>query len=159
MALAFGMDVVAWSQNLSTARAEEVGVQRVKRDELLSTSDVVTIHLRLSDRTLKLLDRDALALMRPTAILVNTSRGPIVDERALLEALDAGRPALAAIDVYDQEPLPPDHPFRSRDDVVLTPHTGYVSDDNMRGFYEASVEDIAGWLAGAPLRVLGGPPT
>ena len=159
LGVAFGMDVVAWSQNLSSTRADEVGVQRVERDELLSTSDVVTIHLRLSDRTVNLLDRDALALMRPTAILVNTSRGPIVDESALLAALDAGRPALAAIDVYDQEPLPPGHPFRSRDDVVLTPHTGYMSDDNMRGFYEATVEDIAGWLAGAPLRVLGGPPS
>jgi phosphoglycerate dehydrogenase-like enzyme len=153
--LAFGMDVVAWSQNLTDDRAAEVGVRRVDRNELLATSDVVTIHLRLSDRTTGLIDAAALARMRPTAILVNTSRGPIVDEAALLAALDAGRPAMAALDVYDEEPLPADHPLRRRADVLITPHTGYVTDDNMRGFYEATVEDVAAWLDGRPIRVLG----
>jgi phosphoglycerate dehydrogenase-like enzyme len=149
------MDVVAWSQNLTDDRAAEVGVRRVERDELLATSDVVTIHLRHSDRTTGLIDAAALARMRPSAILVNTSRGPIVDETALLAALDGGRPAMAALDVYDEEPLPAGHPFRGREDVLITPHTGYVTDDNMRAFYEATVEDIAAWLDGRPIRVLG----
>ena len=152
--LALGMDVVAWSQNLTPERAAEVGVTSVTKDELLATSEVVTIHLRLSERTAGLLDRAALARMRPTAILVNTSRGPIVDEAALLEALDARRIALAALDVYDVEPLPVDHPFRRREDVLITPHTGYVTDENMERFYGQTVENIAAYLAGSPIRVL-----
>lgn len=152
--LAFGMDVVAWSQNLTAERAAEVGVTAVSSDELLSTSDIVTIHLRLSERTLGLLDRDAFARMKQSAILVNTSRGPIVDESALIEALEAEQIAMAALDVYDVEPLPREHPFRSREDVLVTPHTGYVTDENMRRFYEETVEDIAAYLAGAPIRVL-----
>lgn len=154
---AFGMDVVAWSQNLAPERAAELGVRYATKEELLETSDIVTIHLRLSDRTRALLGRDELARMRPTAILVNTSRGPIVDEVALLEALRAHRLAVAALDVYDEEPLPPDHPFRSLDNVVLSPHVGYVTEENMRGFYRQMVEDIAAFQTGSPIRVLEAP--
>jgi phosphoglycerate dehydrogenase-like enzyme len=151
---AFGMDVVAWSQHLTDDLAAEVGVTRVDFDDLLATSDVVTIHLRLSDRTAGLFDDAAFARMRPEAILVNTSRGPIIDEAALIRALDAGRLRSAAIDVYDEEPLPSDHPLRGRDDVLLSPHMGYVSDENVRRFYQETVEDIAAWVAGDPIRVL-----
>lgn len=154
LGLAFGMEVVAWSQHLTTERADEVGVQHVGFEELLSTSDIVTIHLRLSERTHGLLGTTELARMRSTAILVNTSRGPIVDEAALIEALRADRIGGAALDVYDEEPLPANHPLRSLDRVVLSPHTGYVTLENMRRFYEETVEDIAAFLAGMPIRVL-----
>jgi phosphoglycerate dehydrogenase-like enzyme len=151
---ALGMEVVAWSQNLTAERAREVGVGLVTFEELLATSDVVTIHLRLSERTHGLIGAGELGRMRPSAILVNTSRGPIVDEAALIEALRVGRIGGAALDVYDEEPLPADHPLRSVDRLVLSPHTGYVTDENMRRFYEETVEDIAAFLAGAPIRVL-----
>jgi phosphoglycerate dehydrogenase-like enzyme len=151
---AFGMDVVAWSQHLTAERAAEVGVGRVAFDELIATSDVITIHLRLSDRTHGLIGAFELGRMRPTAILVNTSRGPIVDEVALIGALRSGSIGGAALDVYDDEPLPVDHPLRSLERVVLSPHTGYVTDENMRRFYVQTVEDIAAFLAGAPIRVL-----
>jgi phosphoglycerate dehydrogenase-like enzyme len=152
--LAFGMDVVAWSQNLTAERAAEVGVGHVAFEELLSSSDVVTIHLRLSERTQRLIGAAELARMRPTAILVNTSRGPIIDEAALVRALEDGRIGGAALDVYDEEPLPANHPLRSAPRTVLSPHTGYSTDENLRRFYEETVEDIAAYQAGSPIRTL-----
>ncbi|TFV86724.1 D-2-hydroxyacid dehydrogenase family protein [Blastococcus sp. CT_GayMR20] len=152
--LAFGMDVVAWSQNLTDERAAEVGVRRVERDELFATSDVVTVHLLLSKRTRGLIGADDIALMKHTAILINTSRGPIVEQQALLDALHQGTIRGAGLDVYDQEPLPLDHPLRSAPRTVLTPHLGYVTRNTYETFYREAVEDVAAYLAGAPLRVL-----
>lgn len=153
--VAFGMEVSAWSQNLTAARADEVGVRLAGSiHELLSGADVVTIHLVLSDRTRGLIGADELALMKPSAYLVNTSRGPIVDETALVEALRAGRIAGAGLDVFDVEPLPPDHPFRALPHVLATPHLGYVTLGGYRVFYADVVEDIAAYLAGAPVRTL-----
>lgn len=154
---AFGMDVVAWSQNLTDERAAEVGVRRVAREELFATSDVVTIHLLLSRRTRGLVGADDLGRMKPTAVLVNTSRGPIVEQQALLDALHAGRLAGAGLDVFDAEPLPRDHPLRSAPRTVLTPHLGYVTRGTYEVFYREIVEDVAAWVAGEPLRVLGRP--
>ncbi len=151
---AFGMDVVAWSQNLTAERAAEAGVRRVDRDELFAGADVVTVHLVLSDRTRGLVGRDELARMKPGAILVNTSRGPIVDEAALLEALSAGRLGGAGLDVYDREPLPADSPLRTAPRTVLTPHLGYVTRDTYRVFYGDAVEDVAAFLRGEPVRVI-----
>jgi phosphoglycerate dehydrogenase-like enzyme len=155
--LAFGMDVVAWSQNLTDERCAEVGVARVGKDELFATSDVVSIHLVLSDRTRGLVGRDDIGRMRPTSVLVNTSRGPIVDEEALVSALRSGAIAGAALDVYDTEPLPVDHLLRTLPDTVLTPHTGYVTRGCYEVFYRDIVEDIAAWRSGAPVRVVAGP--
>jgi phosphoglycerate dehydrogenase-like enzyme len=152
---AFGMDVVAWSQNLTDERAAEVGVRRVERDELFATSDVVTVHLLLSKRTRGLIGADDLALLKQTAVLVNTSRGPIVAQQPLLEALHAGRIAGAGLDVYDEEPLPRDHPLRSAPRTVLTPHLGYVTRGTYEVFYREAVEDVAAWVAGSPVRVVG----
>jgi phosphoglycerate dehydrogenase-like enzyme len=153
--LAFGMKVIAWSQNLTEARCAEVGVEYAgSKQALLSNADVVTIHLALSDRTRGLIGKGELALMKPSAFLVNTSRGPIVDQAALIETLNAGRIAGAGIDVYDVEPLPPDHPMRRLPRSVLTPHLGYVSDENYRVFYSGCAENVAAFLAGKPLRVL-----
>ncbi|KRC65342.1 hydroxyacid dehydrogenase [Aeromicrobium sp. Root236] len=152
---AFGMDVIAWSQNLDAEHARSMGVRAVSKDELLAGSDVVTIHLVSSARTHHLVGAAELAAMRPTAYLVNTSRGPIVDTAALLDVLRAGRIAGAAIDVYDTEPLPADHPLRTAPRTVLTPHLGYVTDDGYDVFFREAVEDIAAWQAGAPIRVLG----
>lgn len=150
---AFGMKVIAWSQNLTEARAAEQAVTAVSQSELLSTADVVSIHLVLSRRTRGLLGSAELALMKPGAILVNTSRGPIVDESALLDAVNQGR-IRAALDVYDTEPLPADHPLRHTANTVLTPHIGYVADDLYRVFYTDAVEDIAAFAAGEPIRVM-----
>jgi phosphoglycerate dehydrogenase-like enzyme len=144
---AFGMRVIAWSQNLQAA-------ERVSKEELLRESDVLTIHLKLSDRTRGLVGADELAQMKPTAYLINTSRGPIVDEGALLDALHGGVIAGAALDVFDIEPLPADHPLRSAPNTVLTPHVGYVSTGNYRVFFRGVVEDIEAFLNGSPLRVL-----
>ncbi|SDF06353.1 Lactate dehydrogenase [Blastococcus aurantiacus] len=152
---AFGMDVVAWSQNLTDERAAEVGVRRVERDELFATADVVTIHLLLSRRTRGLIGADDLGRMKPTAVLVNTSRGPIVDQQALLDALHGGRIAGAGLDVFEAEPLPPDHPLRSAPRTVLTPHLGYVTRGTYEVFYGEAVEDVAAWVAGRPVRVIG----
>jgi phosphoglycerate dehydrogenase-like enzyme len=152
--LAFGMDVVAWSQNLTDERAAEHGVRRVERDELFATSDVVTVHLLWSRRTRGLIGAEDLALMKHTAVLVNTSRGPIVQEQALLEALHDGRIAGAGLDVYDQEPLPADHPYRTAPHTVLTPHLGYVTRGTYEVFYGQAVEDVAAWVAGEPIRVI-----
>ena len=151
---AFGMDVVAWSQNLTAARADEVGVRLLARDQLLATADVVTIHLQLSDRTRAMIGRSELALMKPTAVLVNTSRGPIVDEAALVDTLRDGGIAGAGLDVFGQEPLPADHPLRTLPRAVLTPHLGYVTEATYETFYRGAVEDVAAFLTGKPIRVL-----
>ncbi len=151
---AFGMRLVAWSENLTAERAAACGAELVTKDELLSTADVVTIHLVLSRRTRGLIGARELGLMKPTAYLVNTSRGPIVDEAALLAALEEGTIAGAALDVYDREPLPPDHPLRRAPNTVLTPHVGYVTENTYRAFYGQTVEDVVAWLAGSPVRVL-----
>ncbi len=151
---AFGMQLIAWSQNLTEQRAAECGARRVDKEELFRTADVATVHLVLSGRSRGLIGAPELALMKPTAYLVNTSRGPIVDEKALLTALRERRIAGAGLDVYDVEPLPTDHPFRSLDNVVLTPHIGYVTDDTYRIFYGNMVENIRTWMAGGSVRVL-----
>jgi phosphoglycerate dehydrogenase-like enzyme len=153
IAKAFDMNVIAWSQNLTDERAREVGATRVEKPELFRRSDFISIHLKLSERTRGLVGAEELALMKPTAIIVNTSRGPIIDETALLAALHAGRIGGAALDVYDVEPLPPEHPLRTAPRTLLTPHLGYVSQDNYRVFYGGVVEDIEAWLAGSPIRI------
>jgi phosphoglycerate dehydrogenase-like enzyme len=152
-AQAFGMSVVAWSQNLTTEAAAAAGCRRVEKDELLAAADVVTIHLVLSDRTRGLIGARELGLMKPGAMLVNTSRGPIVDELALLSALNAGR-IRAALDVYDREPLPADHPLRKAPNLMLAPHLGYGSDAVFQQFYGESLENIEAFLADAPIRVM-----
>jgi phosphoglycerate dehydrogenase-like enzyme len=151
---AFGMDVVAWSQNLTEERCREVGVGRVEKDELLRTSDFITIHLVLSPRTRDLIGTREFGLMKGDAILVNTSRGPIVNEAALSGALAAKRILRAAIDVYDVEPLPKDHPILRLDNAVLAPHLGYVNDHNYGIFYPQQVEAVLAFLNGAPIRVI-----
>ncbi|MSQ13284.1 MAG: D-2-hydroxyacid dehydrogenase family protein [Dehalococcoidia bacterium] len=151
---ALGMDVVAWSQNLTAERAAQHGARLISKDELLRTSDVVTIQTRLSDRTRGLIGARELAMMKPTAYLVNTSRGPIVDEEALADALRAKRIAGAGLDVFDEEPLSPGHPFLSLENVVLTPHLGYVTKETYEQFYQETVEDIRGFLSGEPVRVI-----
>ena len=150
---AFGMECVAWSQNLSREKAEAAGAALVAKEELFSTSDVVTIHLVLSDRTRGLVAAADLARMKPGAVLVNTSRGPIVDEKGLLDALKTGK-IHAALDVYESEPLAADHPLRKLENVTLSPHLGYVHEDNYRVFYRDTVENVAAWLAGKPIRVI-----
>ena len=152
--LAFGMDVVAWSQNLTPERAAAAGAHPVSKAVLLETSDVVSIHLVLSERTRGLLGAAEFAQIKPGAILVNTSRGPIVDEAAMLAALKNGRLGHAALDVYDQEPLPAGHALRDLDNVTLSPHLGYVSEDVFRVFYSDALENIEAWLDGAPIRVM-----
>jgi D-3-phosphoglycerate dehydrogenase len=151
---AFGMDVVAWSQNLTPEKAQQGGACYLSKEELLATSDVLSIHLVLSDRTRNLLSFKDLASMKRDAILVNVSRGPIVNEADLLKALAQGRPAHAALDVYEREPLPADHPFRGMENVTLTPHLGYVNDETYRVFHADSVENVQAWLAGKPIRVM-----
>jgi len=153
-AQAFGMQVIAWSENLTPARAEAVGVTRVSKQDLFERADVLTVHLVLSARTRHMVDAQALAWLQPHALLINTSRGPIVDEQALIEALDSGRLAGAALDVFDQEPLPQDHPFRRMDNVLATPHVGYVTRNNYQVFFSQMVENILAWHAGQPLRLL-----
>jgi phosphoglycerate dehydrogenase-like enzyme len=151
---AFGMNVIAWSQNLTADKARDAGATLVSKEDLFRQSDFITVHLQLSSRTRGLIGAGDLGLMKPSAYFVNTSRGPIVEEAALLEALRAGRIAGAGLDVYDVEPLPLDHPLRKLDNVVLTPHLGYVTEDNYRRFYEQFVENIAAWQAGQPRRVI-----
>jgi phosphoglycerate dehydrogenase-like enzyme len=153
-ARAFGMDVIAWSQNLTHERAAEVGAEAVSKQELLGRSDVLSIHLVLSERTRGLIAADELSQMRRTAVLINTSRGPIVDQRALVDALRDRTIAGAGLDVYDIEPLPAGDVLTSLDNVVLLPHLGYVSEASLRNMYEQVVEDIAGWRDGAPIRTL-----
>lgn len=151
---AFGMQVLAWSQHLTAAAAREAGASAVGKDDLFSAADVITVHYKLSDRSAGLVGAREIGLMKPTAYLVNTSRGPIVDSDALLAALRTGAIAGAALDVYDEEPLPASHPLRSAPNAVLTPHIGYVTDDGYRVFYGDAVEDIAAYAAGTPVRVL-----
>jgi phosphoglycerate dehydrogenase-like enzyme len=151
---AFEMAVLAWSRNLTAERCAEVGATLVPLDDLLARADVVTIHLVLGDRTRRLIGARELGLMKPTAYLVNTSRGPIVDEGALVEALREGRLAGAGLDVYDEEPLPAGHPLRRLPSVVLTPHLGYVTKETYRVFYGGTLEAIQAYLGGAPIRVL-----
>jgi len=152
---AFGMRVVAWSPNLDDGRAAAAGVERAaSKEALLEASDVVTIHLVLGERTRGLLGEAELRRMRPDAILVNTSRAPIVDQAALVRALEEGWIAGAGLDVFETEPLPPDSPFRSLSNVLALPHLGYVSRNNYRTFFTQAVEDIEAWLAGSPIRTL-----
>ena len=152
---AFEMEVIAWSQNLTSARAAEVGVARVDKEALLSRADVVTIHLVLSERTRGVVGARELSLMKPTAYLVNTSRGPMIDLPALVDALESKRIAGAAIDVYDIEPIAADHPLLTLEGALVTPHIGYVTEENYRHFLGQIVDNIEAWLNGAPIRVLG----
>jgi phosphoglycerate dehydrogenase-like enzyme len=145
--LAFGMNVIAWSQNLTTEKASEHGVTLATKEELFRTSDIVSVHLILSDRSRGLVGKSEIDLMKSSALLVNTSRGPIVAESALIEALRARRIAGAAVDVFDREPLLPEHPFRSLPNVLATPHIGYVADDLYRTFYQDTVSNIVSWIA------------
>jgi phosphoglycerate dehydrogenase-like enzyme len=154
LAQAFGMTVIAWSPNLTQARAESHGVRAVDKHELFSSSDVISIHMPLSDASRGLIGASDLALMKPTAFLINTSRGPIVDESALIDALRTQRIAGAGLDVYDIEPLPIDHPLRSLRNTLLLPHIGYVTSENYETFYRHAVEDIVAFIAGAPVRVI-----
>lgn len=151
---AFRMNVIAWSQNLTAASAEEVGVRRVEKDQLFREADVLTIHYKLSERSQGLVDKAAIDLMKSTAILVNTSRGPIVDYQALAAALKEGRIGGAGLDVYDNEPLPAGDMMRSLPRTVLTPHLGYVSQDTYRIFYQETAENILAWLKGEPIRII-----
>jgi phosphoglycerate dehydrogenase-like enzyme len=149
------MRVCAWSQNLTDARAAECGVERMDSlHALMRTSDFVSVHLVLSERSRHLIDSDALAHMKPGALLINTSRAAIVDQQAMIAALQSGQLAGAGIDVFEQEPLPADHPLRQLPTVLATPHLGYVADSNYRTYFTQAVEDIQGWVTGAPLRSL-----
>jgi phosphoglycerate dehydrogenase-like enzyme len=154
--LAFDMKVIAWSPNLTAERAAAVGVERVDKEALLRQSDVLSVHMVLSPRSHGLVGRNDIALMKKTAILVNTSRGPIVDAYAVIEALEAGRLGCAAFDVYDREPLPADHPLRRTPNVLLTPHIGYVTEENYRSSYPQIVENVVAFLDGHPVRVIQG---
>jgi phosphoglycerate dehydrogenase-like enzyme len=151
---AMGMPVIAWSENLSPERAVACGAVRVDKEELFRRADVISIHTVLSSRTRGLVGAGELALMKPTAILVNTSRGPIVDETALLSALSEGRIAGYGADTFHIEPLPADHPLRSQPRALLTPHIGYVTEETYRSFYTGTVAAIEGWLSGNPVEVL-----
>jgi len=151
---AFLMDVIAWSENLTVEHCNSLGVQRVEKQELFRRADFLTIHTVLSKRTRGLVGPDELAAMKSTSYLINTSRGPIVEERALIAALETGKIAGAALDVYDQEPLPADHALRRLENVILTPHLGYVTDENYRAFYGEAAENVRAFLAGNPIRVL-----
>ncbi len=151
---AFGMQVIAWSENLTDERARERGAGRVDKDELFRRSDVISIHTVLSPRTRGLVGARELALMKPTALLINTSRGPIVDEAAVLAALREKRIAGYGADVFDVEPLPAGHPLRSEPRALLTPHIGYVTEETYRDFYAGMVAAIEAWLAGAPINVM-----
>lgn len=154
--VAFGMDVVAWSQNLTKERADAAGARLApSKEELLASSDFVSVHLGLGDRTRGLLGAAELALLKPTAYLINTSRAAIVDQDALLAALREGRIAGVGLDVFDVEPLPADHPLRTAPRLLATPHLGYVSRANYARYYGQAVEDIQAYLDGAPVRLLG----
>ncbi len=153
---ALGMKVLAWSQNLTGELAAQAGATKVDKATLLNESDAVSLHVVLSERSQGLLGADDLALMKPGAILINSSRGPLVDESALLERLKTGK-LIAALDVYDQEPLPADHPLRSFPNTVLTPHLGYGSQEVYRVFYGESIENVLAYLDGKPIRILNNP--
>ena len=153
-AQAFGMNVIAWSQNLTPEKAREFGADYASKEDLLRQSDFVTIHLQLSARTRGLIAAKEIGLMQPTAFLINTSRGPIVDEPALIAALQGSKIAGAGLDVYEVEPLPREHALRKLPNVILTPHLGYVTADNYRMFFGQTVEAIRAWLDGKPVRVI-----
>jgi D-3-phosphoglycerate dehydrogenase len=154
IAKAFGMKVIAWSQNLTPEKCQEGGVGYVEKDELFRQSDFITIHVVLSARSRGLVGAREIGLMKNSAFLINTSRGPIIDEAALIAALRERKIGGAGLDVFDVEPLPLDHPFRKMDNVVITPHLGYVSEQNYRGYFSGVVEDIRGFLDGKPVRVM-----
>ena len=154
MAKAFDMNVIAWSPNLTPERCKEAGVGYATKEELFATADIISIHVVLSERSRGLVGAADLARMKPTAYLVNTARGPIVDEAALLEALRERKIAGAGIDVFATEPLPADHPFRKLDNLVLTPHLGYATVEGFRNHYAQMVEAIDGWFKGEPVRRL-----
>ena len=151
---ALGMKVIAWSQNLTAEKAREAGAELVTKDELFKQADIVTVHLMLSDRSRGLIGANELGLMKPTAYIVNTARGPIIDEKALIAALTNKKIAGAGLDVFDVEPLPRDHAFRRLDNVVLTPHLGYVSAENYTVQFREVVEDIRAFIDGKPVRVI-----
>jgi phosphoglycerate dehydrogenase-like enzyme len=157
VARALGMDVAAWSQNLTAERCAELGVAKVTKDQLLASADILGVFLVFSERSRNTLRADDLAKMKPGAILVNISRGPIVEEQALIDALRSGHLAGAGLDVFDREPLPADHPFRSLDNVVVTPHIGYVTEAGFRAAWQRMAEDVAAYLAGSPIRVVTDP--
>ena len=154
VAHAFGMSVIAWSQNLTREKAEEHGARLVAKEALFREADIVTVHLVLSKRTAGIIGAIELELMKPTAYLINTSRGPLITESALVAALKNHQIAAAALDVYDIEPLPLDHPFRSIENVITTPHIGYVTRGTYETFYGHTVENILAWLDGQPIRVM-----
>lgn len=155
VAQAFGMKVIAWSQNLTAEKCKEHGVEYATKADLFQQADFITIHLQLSDRTRGLVGKTDLAMMKPSAYLINTSRGPIIDEVALIATLQNGTIAGAGLDVFDIEPLPRDHVLRKLPNVVLTPHLGYVTQDGYRIFYGGTIEAIRAWLDGKPIRVIG----
>jgi D-3-phosphoglycerate dehydrogenase len=155
IAKTLGMNVIAWSQNLTPEACAAAGVSYATKEDLFATADIITIHLLLSRRSRGLIAAADLARMKPTSYLINTARGPIVDEAALLDVLQKRKIAGAGLDTFGQEPLPVDHPLRRLDNVVLTPHLGYVTAENYRRYYGDMVEDIAAWLKGAPVRVMG----
>jgi D-3-phosphoglycerate dehydrogenase len=154
VAKAFGMKVIAWSQNLTPEKCQEAGVGYASKEELFRQSDFVTLHVVLSPRTRGIVGAAELALMKPSAFLINTSRGPLVDEAALVAALRDKKIAGAGLDVFDVEPLPLDHPLRKLDNAVITPHIGYVTEQNYRTYFNGVVEDIRGFLDGKPVRVV-----
>jgi phosphoglycerate dehydrogenase-like enzyme len=157
-AYALNMKVIAWSPNLTTEKAQEAGAVLVSKSDLMGGSDVISLHMVLSQRTRGLIGPDDIARMKQGAILINTSRGPLVDEAALLAAVQAGK-IIAALDVYDKEPLPPDHPLRASSHTVLTPHLGYGVAETWRQFYSQSLENAEAFLDGAPIRVVNAPTT
>ena len=154
VAKAFGMKVIAWSQNLTPEKAKEAGVEFASREELFAKADFVTIHYQLGERSRGLITGADIARMKPSAYLINTARAPIVDQAALLKALQDGKIAGAGLDVFETEPLPTDHPYRKLANVVITPHLGYVSEQNYRKYYPDIVEDIRAFLDGKPVRVI-----
>ncbi len=154
VARAFGMEVLAWSSRMRPEDAAAAGAAHAPKDELLARSDYVSLHLVLGERSRHTIAARDLALMKPTACLVNTARAGLVDTQALLEALRTRRIAGAALDVFDQEPLPDDHPLRGLDNAILTPHLGYTVEESLRSFYGATVECLQAWLDGAPIRLL-----
>lgn len=151
---AFGMKVIAWSQNLTTEHASSIGAVRVEKEDLFRQSDILSLHVVQSERTIGIVGAHDLAMMKPSAILVNTARGGLIDEPTLLAALTERRLGMAALDVYGQEPLPDDHPLRQFSNVILTPHLGYVTEEALRAFYEDTVEAVSAFLDGNPIRLL-----
>jgi len=151
---AFGMKTLAWSQNMTAEKAAAAGAQLVSKEELFAQADIISLHLVLSDRSRGIVGARELGLMKKTGVIVNTSRGPLVDEAALLKALQANQIGGAALDVYDQEPLPADHPLRKLKNVVLTPHVGFVTEETYRIYFHDTVEDILAFLDGQPVRIL-----